>query len=108
MFFFGEIQLVILTDDIGTEARGSVGPRMLIFRGVSQLPSTKHLGRLHMHSKLLWDSCGGETGGRRKRLTMIRHGESEYNSWRRESFKQLRFKEMIKQDPGLRYIDTHI
>lgn len=35
-----------------------------------------------------------------KILTLIRHGESEYNHWRRASFLQLQFREMIKQDPG--------
>lgn len=37
-------------------------------------------------------------------MTLIRHGESEYNYWRISSLKQLQLREMFKQDPG--FVDS--
>lgn len=32
---------------------------------------------------------------------IVRHGESLYNQWRRQSFTHLRFRDMLIQDPGI-------
>eukprot|EP00921_Rhytidocystis_pertsovi_P011684 GHVQ01018920.1.p1 GENE.GHVQ01018920.1~~GHVQ01018920.1.p1 ORF type:complete len:285 (-),score=25.47 GHVQ01018920.1:742-1596(-) len=40
-----------------------------------------------------------------KVLFLIRHGESVYNKWRRESFTRLRFSDMLTYDAGKRDVD---
>ncbi|CEM28676.1 unnamed protein product [Vitrella brassicaformis CCMP3155] len=35
------------------------------------------------------------------RVYLIRHGQSEYNKWRRESFTKLRWRDMITYDPEI-------
>jgi len=41
----------------------------------------------------------GEKG---KAVYLIRHGQSEYNKWRKESFTRLRMRDMLTLDPGMR------
>ncbi|PHJ23978.1 phosphoglycerate mutase family protein [Cystoisospora suis] len=39
--------------------------------------------------------------GKKKILLLMRHGESEFNEWRRSSFTHLRFSDMIRYDPEM-------
>eukprot|EP00919_Chromeraceae_sp_WS-2016_P015292 GHVR01036067.1.p1 GENE.GHVR01036067.1~~GHVR01036067.1.p1 ORF type:complete len:172 (-),score=21.70 GHVR01036067.1:318-833(-) len=43
----------------------------------------------------------GSIGSNETLLYLIRHGESEYNQWRTNSFKKLKICDMLTFDPGI-------
>ncbi|KEP61061.1 UNVERIFIED_CONTAM: phosphoglycerate mutase family protein [Hammondia hammondi] len=39
--------------------------------------------------------------GKKRLLILMRHAESEFNKWRRDSFRQLRVRDMLRYDPNM-------
>ncbi|ESS30206.1 phosphoglycerate mutase family protein [Toxoplasma gondii GAB2-2007-GAL-DOM2] len=39
--------------------------------------------------------------GEKRLLILMRHAESEFNEWRRDSFRRLRFRDMLRYDPNM-------
>lgn len=46
------------------------------------------------------ESLSSISSSDRKRITLIRHGQSEYNHWRASTFRNFQIKEWFRQDPG--------